>query len=57
MKTPTLLNVDIPVISVTSEDRHVKFLERLTLRVKNSRKLRMRVFYRKIKIGKILNTN
>jgi hypothetical protein len=46
--------LDIPVISITSESKYASFVKRLNLEVKNSRKLRMRVFNRKIKIIKLL---
>ena len=46
--------LDIPVISITSENGYASFVKRLNLEVKNSRKLRMRVFNRKIKIIKLL---
>jgi hypothetical protein len=49
--------LDIPVISMTSESKYASFVDKLALAVKNSRKLRMKVFNRKIKILKIIKLN
>lgn len=47
---PFAQHIDISM----DETKYASFVERLTLQVKNSRKLRMKVFNRKIKILKLL---
>jgi hypothetical protein len=49
---PFAQHIDISM----NEIKYSSFVERLTLQVKNSRKLRMKVFNRKIKISKIIKS-